>query len=134
MTLSSAMGAGRAASAAIFSGEHSSDRAALAPAISEVRLTDEQIPVSLCLAGGHSSVKTEPIAPAPPWAEITQRLVAELEPDRIILFGSHAWGDPDEDSDLDLLVIVPHSEQPPTQRAVRGTAACEIFPSLSTCW
>jgi predicted nucleotidyltransferase len=52
--------------------------------------------------------------------EITRRLVAELRPEKIILFGSHAWGIPDEDSDLDLLVIVPHSELPPAQRARRA--------------
>jgi len=33
-------------------------------------------------------------------------LVAEAaDPDRIILFGSYAYGEPDEKSDLDLLVI-----------------------------
>ena len=45
--------------------------------------------------------------------EITQRLVAELHPEKIILFGSHAWGTPDEDSDLDLLVIVTQSNTTP---------------------
>ncbi len=52
--------------------------------------------------------------------EITRRLVAELEPDKIILFGSHAWGQPNEDSDLDLLVIVPESEERPAKRAARA--------------
>jgi uncharacterized protein len=36
--------------------------------------------------------------------EIVERLLP-LAPDRIILFGSHAWGQPDADSDLDLLVV-----------------------------
>ena len=48
--------------------------------------------------------------------EITRRLVAEFEPEQIILFGSHAWGTPDEDSDLDLLVIVSESDMRPSQR------------------
>ena len=65
-------------------------------------------------------MNTATVLPDPPWEEVTRRLVAEMEPDRIILFGSHAWGSPDEDSDLDLLVIVPHSDQPPTLRAVRA--------------
>jgi len=52
--------------------------------------------------------------------EIARRLVAELQPEQIILFGSHAWGRPDEDSDVDLLVIVPHSDDKPTQRAMRA--------------
>ena len=36
---------------------------------------------------------------------IVQRIVAGYQPDRIILFGSYAYGTPTEDSDLDLLVI-----------------------------
>jgi uncharacterized protein len=40
-------------------------------------------------------------------AEITRRLVASLNPEEIILFGSYAWGTPHEHSDLDLCVIVP---------------------------
>jgi predicted nucleotidyltransferase len=52
--------------------------------------------------------------------EITRRLVAELKPEKVILFGSHAWGKPTDDSDLDLLVIVPESNEPPTKRATRA--------------
>lgn len=52
--------------------------------------------------------------------EMTQRLVAEFDPEQIILFGSHAWGKPNEDSDVDFLVIVPHSDMKPVQRAVRA--------------
>ena len=39
--------------------------------------------------------------------EITSRLVAALEPEEIVLFGSYAWGTPNSDSDLDLFIIVP---------------------------
>lgn len=36
------------------------------------------------------------------------RAVAErFQPDRIILFGSYAYGTPDDDSDVDLLVVMP---------------------------
>jgi predicted nucleotidyltransferase len=52
--------------------------------------------------------------------EITQRLVEEFKPDKIVLFGSHAWGQPNDDSDLDLLVIVPQSTESPTKRATRA--------------
>ena len=38
---------------------------------------------------------------------IVQRIVEGYQPDRIILFGSYAYGTPTEDSDLDLLVIKP---------------------------
>jgi predicted nucleotidyltransferase len=36
---------------------------------------------------------------------IVRRIVEGYQPDRIILFGSYAYGTPTEDSDLDLLVI-----------------------------
>ena len=49
--------------------------------------------------------------------EVTRRLVSSLAPEQIILFGSHAWGEPSEDSDIDLFVIVPKSDLSPTQRA-----------------
>ncbi|MBI4556447.1 MAG: nucleotidyltransferase domain-containing protein [Candidatus Hydrogenedentes bacterium] len=53
-------------------------------------------------------------------AEITRRLVAECQPELIILFGSHAWGTPHASSDVDLLIIVPHSDLPPLERAVQA--------------
>jgi len=56
-------------------------------------------------------------------AEITRRLVAEFQPEQIILFGSHAWGEPSEDSDLDFLVIVPESQESASERAKRGHLA-----------
>lgn len=52
--------------------------------------------------------------------EITRRLVAEFAPDKVILFGSHAWGNPNEDSDVDLMVIVPESNERPAKRASRA--------------
>lgn len=52
--------------------------------------------------------------------EIVRRLVDEFAPERIILFGSHAWGTPDDDSDVDLMVIVPESTEPGVRRAQRG--------------
>ena len=50
--------------------------------------------------------------------EVVRRLVDEFHPEAIYLFGSHAWGKPTADSDLDLLVIVSQSRQKPIQRAV----------------
>ena len=55
--------------------------------------------------------------------EIVRRLVEEFRPEAVILFGSHAWGTPTEDSDLDLLVIVSESDEEPTARATRGHLA-----------
>lgn len=36
---------------------------------------------------------------------ITDKIVREYQPEKIILFGSWAWGIPHEDSDVDLLVV-----------------------------
>ena len=52
--------------------------------------------------------------------EVVRRLVDEFHPEAIYLFGSHAWGKPSADSDLDLLVIVSQSRQKPIQRAIRA--------------
>ena len=38
--------------------------------------------------------------------EIVDRIVEAVNPEKIILFGSYAYGHPTRDSDLDLLVIV----------------------------
>ena len=40
-----------------------------------------------------------------------------FQPEKIILFGSHARGRPASDSDVDLLVVMPHSERAPYQAA-----------------
>jgi hypothetical protein len=44
--------------------------------------------------------------------EVTARLVAALTPERVLLFGSHAWGSPDADSDLDLYIVVADDSEP----------------------
>jgi predicted nucleotidyltransferase len=61
--------------------------------------------------------------------EITQRLVSEFQPERIILFGSQAWGQPTADSDLDLLVIVPDSKLSPARRAQRAQRCLGNLPT-----
>ena len=50
----------------------------------------------------------------------TQKLVDEFQPEQIWLFGSHAWGTPTEDSDVDLMVIVSGSDEPSTRRSQRA--------------
>lgn len=57
--------------------------------------------------------------------EMTGRLVAEFDPEQVILFGSHAWGAPREDSDIDLFVVVPESSERPLARARRALACLE---------
>jgi predicted nucleotidyltransferase len=50
----------------------------------------------------------------------TRRLVAEFQPEQVWLYGSHAWGNPHDDSDVDLLVVVPHSDETPIRRSQRA--------------
>ena len=40
----------------------------------------------------------------------SQQIIEKFQPERIILFGSYAYGQPNEDSDVDLLVILPFEE------------------------
>jgi predicted nucleotidyltransferase len=44
-------------------------------------------------------------------------IAEEFQPDKIILFGSYAYGTPHEDSDVDLLVVMPARD--PHAQAVR---------------
>jgi len=52
----------------------------------------------------------------------------QFKPRKVVLFGSHAYGYPGADSDVDLLVIMPHSGRPPYQAARIRTAVRAPFP------
>jgi len=41
-----------------------------------------------------------------------QQLAAMFHPDRIVLFGSYAYGSPRPDSDVDILVVMPLNNSP----------------------
>lgn len=43
--------------------------------------------------------------------KIVRRVIEAYQPEKIILFGSYAYGRPDADSDLDLLIIKKTSER-----------------------
>ncbi|MEO7300014.1 MAG: nucleotidyltransferase domain-containing protein [Verrucomicrobiota bacterium] len=58
----------------------------------------------------------------------TQKLAAEFQPEEIYLFGSHAWGTPNEDSDVDLMVIVPDSDERPIRRDQRAQKCLGRLP------
>jgi len=45
-------------------------------------------------------------------AEIVHRIVTALHPEKIVLFGSYAYGRPLDDSDVDLLVILATHARP----------------------
>jgi len=55
--------------------------------------------------------------------EIVHRIVAALQPEEVYLYGSHAYGHPHEDSDVDLFVIVSASSLAPHRRAVEAYRA-----------
>lgn len=42
----------------------------------------------------------------------SQKIVEQFQPEQIILFGSYAYGQPNQDSDVDLLVILPFEGLP----------------------
>lgn len=53
-------------------------------------------------------------------AEIVRRLIADLSPERIYLFGSKARGDSDADSDYDLMVLLAQTTEPGYRLAQRA--------------
>jgi len=54
---------------------------------------------------------------------VKERLVKAYNPEVIYLFGSFAWGNPDEESDIDMLIIVQRSDEKPYRRARIGIAS-----------
>lgn len=55
--------------------------------------------------------------------EAVQRLVAALHPEKIYLYGSHAYGQPHKDSDVDLLIVVAESALSTRERAIEAYRA-----------
>ncbi|NSW55793.1 MAG: nucleotidyltransferase domain-containing protein [Armatimonadetes bacterium] len=55
-------------------------------------------------------------------ADIRDRIVARFRPRRIVLFGSHARAEADEESDFDILVEM-DSDKPPPERSVEVNLA-----------
>ena len=43
--------------------------------------------------------------------QVSDEIARKFQPERIILFGSYAYGTPTEDSDVDLLVVMPLSNK-----------------------
>jgi predicted nucleotidyltransferase len=66
----------------------------------------------------------------PPVAEallvgITRRIVEKFQPYQVVLFGSYAYGTPDLESDVDLLVVI-DSDEPMAQRIRRVTEVAKV--------
>lgn len=57
---------------------------------------------------------------------VVDQIVAKFAPTRVILFGSHARGDADPDSDVDLLVVMPDDSNPPTSLDIRRAISYDV--------
>lgn len=61
------------------------------------------------------ATKPQPGETAKDIKHLCNKIAREFRPQKIILFGSHAYGKPDWDSDVDLLVIMPFKGTPHRQ-------------------
>ena len=57
-------------------------------------------------------------------SRVVQQIVEKFHPQKVILFGSYAYGEPTEDSDVDLLVVM-ETEENPLHAAARIAASIE---------
>ena len=60
--------------------------------------------------------------------KISDRIVKEFKPEKIILFGSYAWGKPHKDSDVDLFIMKKTKNIRQTARDIDGYLFPRLFP------
>jgi predicted nucleotidyltransferase len=60
--------------------------------------------------------------------EVVDTIVRRFQPEKIILFGSYAWGTPGPDSDVDLLIIKDTENTRQTAREIDGYLFPRQFP------
>ena len=60
--------------------------------------------------------------------KIVQQIVDKFHPEKVILFGSHAYGEPSKDSDVDLLVILQTEENPMHMAGLISASVDHPFP------
>ena len=76
-----------------------------------------------------------PVEGRPPWVpsredieRVAREIAEKFDPEKIILFGSYAYGTPSDDSDVDLLVVM-ETEDDPITASVRIRMAVDAhFP------
>ena len=56
--------------------------------------------------------------------ELVKQINSTFGPEKIILFGSHAWGTPNCDSDYDLFIIMESEEKRYSKRAIEILKEC----------
>ena|SRR3989344_7284172 len=59
---------------------------------------------------------------------VAQEIARKFKPDKIILFGSYAWGTPGPDSDVDLFIIKETDNTRETAREIDGSIRPRPFP------
>ena len=59
---------------------------------------------------------------------VADKIAKEYKPEKIILFGSYAWGTPHPDSDVDLLIIKETRDPLHLSRDIDGTLFPRPFP------
>lgn len=57
-----------------------------------------------------------------------RRIAKEYNPEKIILFGSYAWGKPHKDSDVDLFIVKETDNIRECAREIDGSIFPRIFP------
>ena len=66
--------------------------------------------------------------------KIIQQIVERFSPQKVILFGSYAYGKPTEDSDVDLLVVMQTNENPMHVAGRISAAIDHPFPFGYSCY
>lgn len=56
-------------------------------------------------------------------ADMARRIAAQFHPYAVVLFGSYAWGQPNKDSDVDVLVIMDSDDRPANRRVTVSPVA-----------
>ncbi len=60
--------------------------------------------------------------------DVVDKIVREFHPKKIILFGSYAWGEPTEDSDVDLFIVKESENIQKTEMDIDGSIFPRPFP------
>lgn len=61
-------------------------------------------------------------------AEMAEKIAKVYQPEKIILFGSYAWGKPHKDSDVDLFIVKETDDIRKTAREIDGHFFPRFFP------
>lgn len=60
--------------------------------------------------------------------QVVKLIVKKFKPEKIILFGSYAWGKPTKDSDVDLFIIKKTDDIMQTEMEIDGSIRPRPFP------